>query len=164
MIARPSIHQPGYVVMVLLLVSALQLPGAFAASPVDVYSFENEQQSQRYRQLIDELRCPKCLNTNIAGSDAPIAQDLRAAVHRMIVTEKLSDEEILSFMQERYGDFVLYDPPFASRTLWLWLLPALVACLIVWVLIGLKTRHRANTPEMDEEEKRRLQSLLEDQA
>ena len=146
-----------FVCLHLLLASSV-----FAASPVDVYSFETEEQSQRYRQLIDELRCPKCLNTNIAGSDAPIAQDLRAAVHRMIVIEDLTDEEILTFMQDRYGDFVLYDPPFAIRTLWLWLLPLLIACLAVWVLIGLKTRQQSSTPQLNEEEKNRLKSLLED--
>lgn len=152
------------VVTFCLCLSQFLIPDAAAASPVDVYSFENDEQSQRYRQLIDELRCPKCLNTNIAGSDAPIAQDLRAAVHRMIVTEKLSDTEILTFMQDRYGDFVLYDPPFNARTLWLWLLPLVIACLAVWVLIGLKTRQRQTLTELDEDEKNRLKSLLEDQA
>ena len=61
----------------LLLQTALLMvllgAGAFAASPVDVFEFETPEQEQRYRVLIDELRCPKCMNVNIAGSDAPIA-------------------------------------------------------------------------------------------
>ena len=112
---------------------------AFAASPVDVFEFETPEQEQRYRVLIDELRCPKCMNVNIAGSDAPIAQDLRAVVHRMIVQEGRTNEEILTFMQDRYGDFVLYDPPFNRRTGWLWLLPLLVALAVaalLWRLVA----------------------------
>ena len=103
----------------------------FAANPIDVYRFETPEQQARYRALIEELRCPKCMNTNIAGSDAPIAQDLRATVHRMIVDEQLSDAEILAFMQSRYGDFVLYDPPFNHRTWLFWLLPVVVGMLAV---------------------------------
>ncbi len=118
--------------------------GAFAASPVDVFEFETPQQEQRYRVLIDELRCPKCMNVNIAGSDAPIAQDLRAVVHRMIVQEGRTNEEILTFMQARYGDFVLYDPPFNWRTGWLWLLPLVVALAVaalIWRLVtGARSR------------------------
>ena len=118
--------------------------GAFAASPVDVFEFETPQQEQRYRVLIDELRCPKCMNVNIAGSDAPIAQDVRAVVHRMIVQEGRTNEEILTFMQARYGDFVLYDPPFNWRTGWLWLLPLVVALAVaalIWRLVtGARSR------------------------
>ena len=111
---------------------------------MDVFEFDSPEQEQRYRVLIDELRCPKCMNVNIAGSDAPIAQDLRAVVHRMIVQEGRTNEEILTFMQERYGDFVLYDPPFNSRTSLLWLLPLVVAlaiAVLVWRLVtGARSR------------------------
>ena len=105
-----------------------------AASQVDVYNFDNDEQRERYRMLIDELRCPKCLNTNSAGSDAPIAKDLRAAVHRLVVKEGLSDEEVLTFMHERYGDFVLYDPPLNSRTFLIWMLPLMVGLVVLMVL------------------------------
>ncbi len=128
----------------LALLAVLLCSPAFAASPVDVFEFDSPEQEQRYRVLIDELRCPKCMNVNIAGSDAPIAQDLRAVVHRMIVQEGRTNEEILTFMQERYGDFVLYDPPFNSRTGLLWLLPLVVGLAIValvWRLVtGARTR------------------------
>ena len=70
------------------------LPAGWAASPVDVYQFDDESQRQRYKLLIDEFRCPKCLNTNIAGSDAPIAQDLRRTVHRLVVVEGYTDQQV----------------------------------------------------------------------
>ncbi|MEM7004226.1 MAG: cytochrome c-type biogenesis protein [Pseudomonadota bacterium] len=145
-----------------LLVLLWAMP-TFAASPVDVYQFENESQRDRYRVLIEELRCPKCLNTNIAGSDAPIAQDLRALVHRMVVQEGKSDAEILAFLQERYGDFVLYDPPFAPRTWLLWLLPVAVAVVLLVVLLRLQRRARVlPKAELDAGDQQRLQDILQD--
>ena len=72
------------------------------------------------------------MNTNIAGSDALSAQTLRAAVHRMVVQEGKTDAEVLAFMQDRYGDFVLYDPPLSARTWLVWMLPVIVAFLILF--------------------------------
>ena len=74
-----------------------------AASQIDVYHFDSDEQQRRYRALIDELRCPKCLNTNISGSDAPIAQDLRRTVHKLVVIDGLSDQEVRDYLQTRYG-------------------------------------------------------------
>jgi cytochrome c-type biogenesis protein CcmH len=109
-----------------------------AAGPVDLYAFDSEADELRFRQLIAELRCPKCLNTNLAGSDAPIAADLRRTVHRLIEEEGMSDAEILSFLQARYGDFVLYNPPFRPDTWILWLGPVvflLLGGLVLWRML-----------------------------
>ena len=124
---------------------------ASAASTVDVYDFATPEQEARYRGLIAELRCPKCMNTNIAGSDAPIAKDLRSAVHEMILAGQ-TDTEILQFMQSRYGDFVLYDPPFNQRTWLFWILPVAVALILVaalWriVLNASQTRRESLAPD-----------------
>ncbi len=102
-----------------------------AASPVDVFQFPDAQLEARYRGLIAEFRCPKCLNTNLAGSDAPIARDLRVTVHRLVTREAFSDAEVRTFLQARYGDFVLYDPPFRPGTYLLWFGPG------VFVVLGL---------------------------
>ena len=102
---------------------------AHAASTVDVLTFESEQQQRRYKALIDEFRCPKCLNTNLSGSDAPIALDLRRSVYRL-VRDGHTDQYIRDFLQQRYGDFVLYKPPFSGRTAFIWL--SLSACCC-WV-------------------------------
>jgi len=148
------------VLRVSLLVSVLfgALP-VFAASTVDTFSFASVEHEQRYRGLIAEIRCPKCQNVNIAGSDAPIAKDLRVTVHRLL-SDGLSDAEILSFLQERYGDFVLYNPPLRSNTLLLWLIPALGFLLIVMVVLRLARR----TPEVSDlssADAQRLQGLLD---
>lgn len=111
----------------LLMVLFLSQP---ALAVVETYQFQSEANQRRYQALIEELRCPKCQNQNLAGSDAPIAEDLRREVHRLIISGS-SDQEILDYMLNRYGDFVLYRPRFTLETLALWLGPA------VLVLIGL---------------------------
>lgn len=103
------------------LLVGLLLP-SIAHSAEGLYPFTIEEQRQRYYQLLGELRCPKCQNQSLADSNAPIATDLRRELHGLLV-EGYSDEDILAFMRERYGEFVLYDPPLNRWTVVLWLLP-----------------------------------------
>ena len=124
----------------LLLVAVLIAAQVSAVNQVDVFPFENETQRERYRGLINELRCPKCLNTNIAGSDAPIAKDLRALVHRFVVQEAMTDQEILDYLHARYGDFVLYDSPFNRRTWLIWLLPVIVGTCVLLLLARIRLK------------------------
>jgi len=91
--------------------------------------FATPEQEQRYKHLTLELRCLVCQNQNLADSDAPLAQQLRGEIFGMLDSGK-SDEEIKSFMVDRYGDFVLYRPPVQGNTLALWALP------VVFLLIG----------------------------
>jgi cytochrome c-type biogenesis protein CcmH len=130
-----------------------------AATQFDLYDFPTPGHEARYRELIAELRCPKCLNTNLAGSDAPIAQDLRRTVHRMIVADGRSDDEVRAFLQERYGDFVLYDPPFRPDTWVLWFAPPVFLLLGAVVLLRLLRRPPASP--LSDTEAERLRSLLE---
>ncbi|WP_352338933.1 cytochrome c-type biogenesis protein [Psychrobacter sp. 16-MNA-CIBAN-0192] len=103
---------------------------AFAA--IDVYDFDSPQQEAQYRGLIEEFRCPKCQNQNLAASDAPIAQDLKQKTFDM-VKDRRSDAEIRAYMQERYGDFISYKPPVRPSTWVLWFFPPL---LLIVLIIG----------------------------
>jgi cytochrome c-type biogenesis protein CcmH len=85
-------------------------------------AFSDPQLNARYRALIHEIRCPKCLNESIAESDAPVAADLRREVRRLI-GEGASDEEVKTFLSSRYGEFVLYRPRVNGTTLALWAAP-----------------------------------------
>jgi cytochrome c-type biogenesis protein CcmH len=147
-----------FIAVASLLVSSL----AFAA--IETYDFSDEQGQKRYHQLIEELRCPKCQNQNIADSNAPIAQDLRREVHRMI-EEGESDNNIVSFMVERYGDFVIYRPRFDSSTFLLWFGPLVVAVLgmVVILLMVRNTRKRTSDSVLSSAEQQRLDQLLNDQ-
>ncbi len=134
---------------------------AFAA--IDPYEFDSEAQRDRYQHFIEDMRCPKCQNQNLAGSDAPIAQDLRHELQRLLKDGK-SDREITDYMVSRYGEFILYEPPFDKKTAALWLAP------IAFVLVGLAVlvsvaRRRAATKvatELTPEEQAKLQQLLSD--
>ena len=138
----------------------LQISSVVAA--IDAYPFPDEQLRERYHGLIAELRCPQCLNTNLAGSDAMIAQDLRREVHRMLL-EGHSDQQILDFMYERYGDFVLYRPKVNGRTILLWMTPAILLGLGVFVFLRVvRTGSRRSADGRSEDDERRLKRLLSD--
>ena len=108
-----------------LAISALLLCCSFPAIAADPLVFANQEQESRFQALTEELRCLVCQNQNLADSDAPLAQDLRKEIHSMLLAGK-SDDEIRSFLVERYGDFVLYRPPLKGNTLLLWLTPVLL--------------------------------------
>lgn len=110
----------------------------------------------RYDGLIAELRCPKCLNINIADSDAPIAKDLRVLVASQLQDGK-TDEQIKAFLYERYGDFILYDPPINERTALLWLIPLVLLVSAVVLIARLRTRRQK--VHLSDEQKQQLSSL-----
>ena len=95
---------------------------------------------QRLKDLGEELRCLVCQNQTIADSNAPLALDLRNQI-RVQVKQGRSDDEIRAYMTERYGDFVLYKPPFKATTAVLWIGPfALIAvgAFVLWVVVRRK--------------------------
>lgn len=112
-----------FLLLVWPLVSVLLPTQGFAV--IDVYQFESVDNEQRFRGLIEQLRCPKCQNQSISDSDADIAQDMRAQVANMI-RDGRSDDEIVGYFTERYGDFVNYKPPVTPQTLILWVGPLLI--------------------------------------
>lgn len=129
----------------------LLLAAATSATVIDGFEFEDEAMAERYRQLIAEFRCPKCLNTNIAGSNAPIAVDLRRTVRRLL-KEGETDDDIRDYLRARYGDFVLYDPPLRWDTAILWLAPLLVLLVALVVLRALSRRPEAVALSEDEQQ------------
>lgn len=133
---------------------------ALGASQIDTFQFADDVEKRRYQALIEELRCPKCLNTNLAGSDAPIAQDLRKTVYRLVAVEGMSDQEVRDYLQARYGDFVLYDPPFNERTWYIWLVPIGLGLLALFVLYRLQLSARAEHTGLDDEQQKRLQNIV----
>jgi cytochrome c-type biogenesis protein CcmH len=121
-----------------VVVFASLLFAALAKAAIDPDEFDSDAQRNRYHHFIADLRCPKCQNQNLAGSDAPIANDLRKELRRLL-KEGQSDQQIVDFMVSRYGDFILYKPPFDRHTAVLWLTPVgllgaglIVIGTIVW--------------------------------
>ncbi len=138
------------------------LAGSVQAA-IDTYEFDSEADRQRYRTLVEELRCPKCQNQNIADSDAPIAMDLREQIFRMLEKGE-SDQQIVDFLVSRYGDFVLYKPPVTGRTLLLWYGPAIFlgAGFVLLGFIVLRRRGSSATAAngLSADEVQRLKALL----
>ncbi|MBL4584825.1 MAG: cytochrome c-type biogenesis protein CcmH [Pseudomonadales bacterium] len=121
----------------LVLIPLLLISGWFSTvvlAEIEIHQFKDSQIEARFLRLSDELRCPKCQNTNLSGSNAPIAKDLRDQLIRLLKEGK-SDQQIEQYMLDRYGDFVLYRPQFKQSTWVLWLGP-LAVLLAGFVLIS----------------------------
>lgn len=130
---------------------------------IDVYEFPTEGERKRYQKFLEELRCPKCKNNNLAGTNSEIADDLRRELHKMVLEGK-SDEEIIDFMVSRYGDFVLYRPPVQGNTIALWAGPVIFLLIglsaIAWVVLRRRKLNSAEA-ELTEEEQKQLAAILE---
>ncbi len=137
---------------------------AFSTQAADsLLTFSSKENEQRYYRLIEELRCPKCLNQSIADSNAGISEDLRNIVYEKIEAGK-SDREIKLFLKERYGDFILYQPEVGGANLILWFAPVL---LMLGVIVALLLRYRKSAPKSEEaqlsvSEIKELEQLLDD--
>ncbi|MDR0233638.1 MAG: cytochrome c-type biogenesis protein CcmH [Zoogloeaceae bacterium] len=148
-------------IFLLLLVFALPLR-AEEARPVA----EDPVAEKRLLSIAEELRCLVCQNETIAASNAELAKDLRREIRAMISAGK-SDPEIIDFMVTRYGDFVLYRPPFKASTWLLWLLPPFFLLLgIAGVRIYLTRRSRrlSDAAPLSEETLLRAKRLLADES
>ncbi|MEB8432478.1 cytochrome c-type biogenesis protein CcmH [Cocleimonas sp. KMM 6892] len=119
---------------------------AFAVQ-IEFHQFENKAQEQLYLNLIAELRCVKCQNQNLAESNAELAKDMRDKTYEMIKQGK-TREDVVNYMTARYGDFVLYKPPFKSKTLLLWIGPPVFLILSLFLLLKLirKQGHEKSEP------------------
>ena len=146
---------------VLVLVLAVLWGGGAAASwaAIDAFTFESPAHEAQYRNLIDELRCPKCLNTNLSGSDSPIAADLRREVYRLVEAGR-SDEEIRTYLVDRYGDFILYRPRLTPWSVALYATPAVLVLLGFAVIALMVRRSRRRSAVVGADEQTRLAAVL----
>ncbi|WP_261108515.1 cytochrome c-type biogenesis protein CcmH [Serratia quinivorans] len=136
-----------------------------AAAAIDTYQFKSVEQEQQYRELTEQLRCPKCQNNSIADSNAIIAADMRTKVYELMMQGQ-SKPQIIDYMVARYGNFVTYEPPLTPATLILWVGPLLFV-LIGGAVVILRTRRRragaANAnDEFSVQEQQRLAALLKE--
>jgi cytochrome c-type biogenesis protein CcmH len=120
--------------MVRLLLAVMIFWSAQSLAVIETYEFSSPGLEARYKALSQELRCPKCQNQNIADSNAPISRDLRAIVHKQLEAGA-TDEEIIDFLVDRYGEFVRYRPGMDANTLWLWSAPLILLVMAVAVVV-----------------------------
>jgi cytochrome c-type biogenesis protein CcmH len=123
-------------------------------------SQEKTEIDQRVKNLAHELRCLVCQNQTIADSNAPLAVDLRNQIREQLAAGK-SEGDVIDFMVARYGDFVLYRPPFKAATLALWLGPFALLGLGAWIFWRRVARRRAAPPGLSEAQRAQAARLLE---
>ncbi|WP_246166662.1 cytochrome c-type biogenesis protein [Marinobacter salinexigens] len=141
----------------------LLFSGAAFADVADVYDFDSAQQEERFQSLIEELRCPKCQNQNIADSNAPIARDMRDEAYRMM-RDGASEDQIVDSLVARFGEFILYKPAVEKRTILLWATPFIAVFGGLLVVIGVVVRSRQSgqkAPALSAEEKARAAQILD---
>ncbi len=145
-----------------LFIALLLILSGIACAGVEFRTFANPEQQAAYEKLTSELRCLVCQNQTIADSNAELAADLRRQVYEMLQQGK-SKQDIAQFMTDRYGDFVLYNPPLKLKTGLLWIGP------VVFLLIGLvavflfaQRKKTAAIIEISAEKQQKIRSLLEE--
>jgi cytochrome c-type biogenesis protein CcmH len=142
------------------LIVLLGLSGAaMAVEPGEILS--DPALEARARALSAELRCMVCQNQSIDDSDAPLARDLRILLRERL-TAGASDAEVIDFLVDRYGEFILLKPRFNANTALLWLVPPMVLVVggVVAVVLFRRRRSSGEARPLDEIEKRRLEAIL----
>lgn len=148
--------------LLLLALALWLLPLALSAKEAEPLA-EDPALEKRVMALAENLRCLVCQNESLAGSHAPLAVDLRQQIREQMKAGR-SDEEIVAYMTDRYGDFVLFRPPVKTTTYLLWFGPFLLlaAGIMVQLFYLKKRRERVGEKPLSEAERKRVEALLGD--
>ncbi|RQW64170.1 cytochrome c-type biogenesis protein [Vibrio viridaestus] len=137
-------------------------------SAIEVYHFDSPEQEKTFKSISNELRCPKCQNNTIADSNAQLAHDIRNKVYVMLQDGK-SQDDIIDYMKARYGNFIVYSPPFNWTTAILWIAPIMVVLFGAIAVYSRSsktshssTHHRESYEQLTKEEQARLDKILAD--
>ena len=143
--------------LVIASIFILQLSYANDAAPLA----DDPVTEQRLISISEEMRCLVCQNESLAGSRSDLANDLRREI-RTLIKEGKTDEQIRSFMVERYGDFVLYRPPVKPITWLLWIGPFVILLIGIGFLFSYLRRRNASvvTTDLTAEENQKIDALL----
>lgn len=122
-----------------ILISIAALSEEPSISNNDVYPFSDPQKEELFYSLIFELRCPKCQSSNLSGSNSPISNDLKREVYEL-VNEGKSAQQIEAHLIERYGNFIVYNPPIEPATLVLWYGPLFLLLLSLVIIFYIRRK------------------------
>ena len=148
---------------ILILSMVLSFTMSVVAAPIETFKFDSPDTEKIFHKLSEELRCLVCQNQNIAESNAELAKDLRLEIYTMLQKGQTEDE-IVDFMVERYGDYVLYRPPFKPMTWLLWFGPLMIFALGIFFAMRFMKSQSSDSPleSLSEEEIERVKSLHAD--
>ena len=131
---------------------------AFAVTPEEILG--DPKLEARARALSKQLRCLVCQNQSIDDSDADLARDLRIEVRRQITAGR-SDEIIIDQIRQKYGDYVLFNPPLDRGTVFLWLAPiGFVGLAVLIILLARRNLHTLTSPELGASDRARIEAML----
>ena len=120
-----------FLLLIIILAVTTASNNSYAVDPEEF--LKDPKQELRARNISKNVRCLVCQNQSIDESSAPLAKDLRMIV-RTKITEGLTDKEVYKFLTDRYGDFILLNPPFKTSTMILWALPFALFFIAAFVL------------------------------
>ena len=152
-------HPVNWFVLALLL-GSLMAPGSIRAADA-LLDFDTEEQAALYLQLTKDHRCLKCQNQNLADSNAGIAQDLKREIYERVIAGD-SRKTISDYLVSRYGDFVLYKPPFKATTYALWIGPLVLLLGALWYAFRISRKSKSAQPSPDAAALTRARELLDD--
>ncbi len=132
-----------FALLALLMAAPVAAQNGLPSSPYAHQQLDDPVQEEKARSLMEELRCLKCQSQSIADSDAPMAGDMRSQVRERIAAGA-TPEEVRSWLIERYGDWVTYNPPVNAVTGPLWIAPIVLLILAIWLARG-RFRRRKNS-------------------
>lgn len=130
--------------MKVLLILMFLVQSNLVLANAEVVEFSDESLRPRYQQLVEELRCPKCQNQNLADSNSPISKDLRVQVQQLL-EEGLTDQQIKDYLKARYSEFILYRPEVNQATWLLWAAPVLFLIMGLLIIYRLYFRFKADS-------------------
>ncbi|MDM8559618.1 cytochrome c-type biogenesis protein [Candidatus Parabeggiatoa sp. HSG14] len=142
----------------------LVLPICLYAVDKNPSEFSDIEKEQRYQEMTNELRCVVCQNQSVADSNAELAQDVRNLVRNKI-NQGETNQQITDFLVERYGDFVLYDPPLKPKTYVLWIGPLILILVAFMALLYFIRRHAnmtADSSTLTDEERNKIKKALDE--
>ena len=151
---------------ILSLICCLGLIGTasvWAADEAEVLTFSSAESKENYNVLVNELRCLVCQNQTIGGSDADLAKDLRSKVYDMVEDGKTQDD-VIDYMVQRYGDFVLYRPTFQLKTVLLWLGPFIFLILAIWLVmrwVRSQADAKDEKPSLSDAQRQQVREMLD---
>jgi cytochrome c-type biogenesis protein CcmH len=155
-------YQPRTLLISACLAISLFVPGAILSAQESRPVAADPALEKKVIALSNELRCLVCQNQTIADSNAELAVDLRNQVRKQL-SEGKSDREILDYMVQRYGEFVLYRPPLSYKTILLWAGPFALLLIAMFILVQqIRLRHkRLASEEFDQTDLSRARKLLD---
>ncbi len=134
------------------------------SAPVETFQFDSPETEKIFHKLSEELRCLVCQNQNVAESNADLAKDLRLEIYTML-SEGKTEDEIVDFMVQRYGDYVLYRPPLKPMTWLLWFGPIIIFTIgLIFVVRFMRSQDDATqTDSLSKDDIERIKNLHAEQ-